>query len=740
MPIALRSIQHACAGLLLVLVSALAVHGQPVRDTQPLVLHRMVGPIEIDGRLDEEAWRALEPLPMVAYEPVAGEPPSEHTEFRIGYDDRYLYVGAVLGEDDPEDVTLNTYTRDRWANDDLVEIVIDGYNDNETGVILSVNPAGTRLDAQVSHDAEFTFGSPINYSWDAFWDAATELDERGWTAEVRIPFSSLRFQQRSGRVVMGLILSRYIAEKNETVTFPAIDPSWSFGYNKPSQARDVELVGIEPARPLYLSPYLAVGSERRYAPAPPGGEFPVQASDEVDVGADLRYALTDNLNLDVTVNPDFAQAEADDQQVNLDRFSLFFPEKRSFFQERAGIFEFRTGQNNRLFHSRRIGIVDGMRIPILGGARVVGRVGSWDLAALDMQTTAEGDVPAENFAVARVRRQVLNPYSHLGGMLTVRSGDRTNVAYGLDGTVRLGGSTYALLGWAQSYEDGRGDLSSSTGRLTVENRSREALGYRLELGRTGENYAPGIGFVQRSDYRQVAGEVRFGFLPGDESWIQRIGPRIEALYLVRDSDGELETAEVTAGGQLETDAGLSVSGGVSATREALEDGFRLGGGEAEVPAGRYDFLGARTFVATPSAAPLHASLFARVGRFFDGTATTLNLSPRWRVSPRLLWGVDFEHNEIEFASRQQRFSADIFRLRATASLSTRLSARAFVQYNSSESLVSSNLRARFNFEEGKDLWIVYDEARNTVDTSSGRRLPDTRGRTLLVKYSHVFAL
>lgn len=735
--------KHFVAGCLAGLAAVAAVQPVAGQDTSgsPLFrLQQVEGTIVVDGRLDEAVWTQLEPVPMVGYKPVGGAPPSERTIFRVGYDSRYLYVGAEL-HDDPDAVAVNTFTRDRWANDDLIEVVIDSYNDNENGVILSVNPAGTRLDAQVSHDAEFTYGFPINYSWDGFWDAATQRTEQGWTAEVRIPFSSLRFQTRDDRVVMGLILTRFISRKNETVTFPAIDPSWSFGSNKPSQALDVELVGVEAARPVYVSPYVLAGTASRLGPALPGTAHPVDRSHQLDIGGDLRYAITDNLNIDLAVNPDFAQAEADAQQVNLDRFSLFFPEKRRFFQERAGVFDFRTGQGNRLFHSRRIGIVGGERIPIYGGGRVVARIGDWDVGGLTMQTAPSGAVPSENFGVLRARRRILNPFSYVGGMLTSRMGDgHSNLAYGLDGTMRLGGSTYAVVNWAQSVEDGRMHLASSTGRVLIENRSREGLGYLFAMGRAGDAYDPGVGFVQRLDYREIAGELRFGILPGDASWIQRVGPRIEASYIARDSDGELETAELTLGGQLESDAGLTVNGGVTATREQLDQGFAVGGSDAMVPAGSYDFVWGRAFISTPQARRLNASLFARVGQFYDGTITSVSFSPGWRMSPHLLWGLSFEHNEVRIPARDQRFDADILRLRSTLSVNRLISADAFVQYDVRSELLLSNVRMRYNVSEGRDLWLVYNEGRNMIRERDGAILPSTRSRTLLVKYVHALAL
>lgn len=281
---------------------------------------------------------------------------------------------------------------------------VDAFNDNQNAKWFGTTASAMRFDVLVTDD-----GATLNSNWDAFWDAETVITDEGWFVEVRIPFSGLGFQvDAQGRAVMGLTVTRLVSRTGERVTFPAIDPK--FAFRQPSVAQDVRLEGVETQRPAYFAPYLLSGVGRESVPS--GLGFVAEREYAKEVGFDLRYSVSSSLTIDVTANTDLAQVEADDQQVNLDRFSLFFPEKRRFFQEGSGLFDFALGGGSRLFHSRRIGLTDDNRqVPVLGGARLVGRVGVWDVALLDMQTEALGVLPTENFGVVRLRRRVLNDFS-----------------------------------------------------------------------------------------------------------------------------------------------------------------------------------------------------------------------------------------------------------------------------------------------------------------------------------------
>ena len=263
----------------------------------------------------------------------------------------------------------------------------------------------------------------LNRDFNTFWDAAVSQDSAGWYAEIRVPFKSLRFQETDGQVIMGLSAQRKIARKVERLIYPAIPPIANWAFLRPSMAQKIVLTGIEPTRTVYVAPYALVGTEGWNELNEQETDYQRQSEFQWNVGGDVKFSITNNLTMDFTVNTDFAQAEADDQLINLTRFSLFFPEKRQFFQERAGIFDFRVGGQSRLFFSRRIGLTDdGQAVPIYGGVRLVGRFDTWDLGALNMQTQPFDSIPSENFGVLRLRRRAFNQYSYVGGMFTSRMG------------------------------------------------------------------------------------------------------------------------------------------------------------------------------------------------------------------------------------------------------------------------------------------------------------------------------
>ena len=420
----------------------------------PIEIKRLDGTIDFDGMPFEEAWEAIEPFPMTQHLPNYGSEPTERTEVRITYDDKYIYLGGRLYESDPEGIHPATYQRDRLGlAGDWMIMTLDPHNDKENGLLFGTSPAGNRTDVWFANDTEGD--RPVNADWNAFWDAQVGRNAEGWFAEIRVPFSTLRFEpDEEGRVVMGMILFRWIARKQEAHLFPAIPPNWQWAHYKPSQAQEVVFRDIEPERQVYVTPYVLGGTERRMELLSDGEGYAHSDHPAYEVGVDAKVGVAGHLTLDLTLNTDFAQAEVDDQQVNLTRFSLFFPEKRQFFQEQRGAFDFSTGQVDRVFHSRRIGLQAGEPVRIYGGARLVGRTGPWELGFLNMQTAATEGRGSENMGAYRVRRRVLNRYSHLGAIVTNRitkEGD-VNTVFGADAQVRFTDADYAILSWAQSYD------------------------------------------------------------------------------------------------------------------------------------------------------------------------------------------------------------------------------------------------------------------------------------------------
>src|SRR5262245_26418634 len=293
--------RHVLA-LLVLLASPLAAQGRGSLD-----LPRLSVPIRLDGVVSPAEWDGIALLPASLYYPTFGGTPSEQSEFRAGYDDGFLYVSCRCYDSRAKSVRINSLYRDRLNGDDRLEVLIDGFNDNETGLWFATNPAGVRLDRTISAD-----GKTTNDSWNSVWESATAVSADGWSAELRIPLSSLGFQARDGRVVIGLTVTRFIARTNERVTYPAIDPQ--FDFQRPSQMQDVVLTGVTPHRPVYLTPYLLAGVDRRSSL--PTGAAAYRSDDDVirEAGLDLRYDPGDNVHLDLTLNTDFAQVEADDEQ------------------------------------------------------------------------------------------------------------------------------------------------------------------------------------------------------------------------------------------------------------------------------------------------------------------------------------------------------------------------------------------------------------------------------------------
>ncbi len=715
----------------------------------PLEIPRLQGPIQLDGRLDEPAWQAIQPLPLTMNSPTYGGEPTERTEIRIAYDDNYLYASGAFYDSDPSGVRANNLIRDGVNfSDDRFALILDTFNDNENALGFLVNPAGARADFTVYNDAESNRGPPLNFSWNTFWDAAVTRTDEGWFVEIRIPFTSLRFQDRDGEVIMGLITWRAIARKNEVLTFPAIPTKFRWGVYKPSIARDVLLKGVYSRKPIYISPYVLGGVEQEPVLNTAGDAYALSRSVTRNVGLDVKYGLTSNLTMDITINTDFAQVEADDERVNLTRFSLFFPEKRPFFQERAAIFDFNTGQQSRVFYSRRIGLGPyGELIPIYAGVRLIGRVGRWDMGFLNMQTAPypEADLPSENFGVLRLRRQVLNSNSYVGAIVTSRVSTRGayNVVYGLDGIFKVKGDDYLAINWAQSLEDtawsGLALPSRQTGRLRIawDKRTDRGLFYRGRLGWSGADYNPGVGFVRRVDFTRVLGQVGYGWYPGKDSWLFKHSLAVQASGFVRNSDRQLETGELS----LEWRAGPKVGGFFRfQTRwnyESILDTFYLSS-DAYIPAGTYQFWDNSLFFISPFGYLIRVRVNGNLGYFYDGQRYSLGIAPTWSISEHLEIGGEYQYNAVFLPKRNQKFLANIIRLRTRFNVNVKLSMSAFVQWNSFSQRVLLNFRLRYNPKDGNDLYLVYNENLEYGNETLIPPPPLTQNRTVLIKYTHTF--
>ena len=726
------------AAALLLLLSGTTL---PVQEPWPVP--RLMGPVELDGRSDEAAWQMVPSLGFTMLQPAAGGPPSDPAELRLAYDERYLYAAGRFQVADPAEIRAGSLTRDRLGADDVFRLLLDTYDDEANAVVFATTPAGIQVDYSIGDD-----GVTVNESWNSFWDVAVARDRIGWYAELRIPLSSLRFAAGDSGARMGLIASRFSARRNELATIPALSPRHANAERRPSLARTLWFAELRSRAPLYLSPYALAGGNRTAGPAP---GLAHDRSTTLELGGDLKYGLGTGFTLDLTANTDFAQVEADDEQVNLSRFSLFFPEKRQFFQERAALFAVATGRfldGSLFFHSRRVGLADGGRpLRIYGGGRLVGRAGGWDLGLLEAQVESAEGGGSENLGVARVRRRLLNRESAVGAIVTTRmSGARPdNVAYALDARLRVLADDYLTAQWGHALTEDAASAPARAGMARVSwerpgTFTSQGLAYVAGVKWSGPGFDPSLGFQPRRDFTHVFLNARYGVYPSG-GWVRVVQPSAVASEYRRNRDGAVESRFAALFLNYELTSGVNGWLGWNHSAERLVAPLALDA-EVAIPAGSHRFDSFEAVVQPPLGSELRLGASLEAGSFYDGTRVTLGLSPSWTVSPHLEVELSWSANRIRFPDRGVRFDTDLLRLRLQAALDTRFSAGGFVQYNSAADLAIGNLRLRYRFGEGRDLYLVYNERLNTereTGAEAAPLLPLSQERTVLLKYTHTFA-
>ena len=706
-----------------------------LRDDRPrLTAKRLDQPPVIDGDvLGEDLWLDVDfGTGFQQVEPFEGEPASERTEVRIAFDDAALYIAVICFDRDASSLAISDSRRDaRLQDEDSFRVILDTFGDRQNGFVFGTNVGGIQYDGQFTNQGRgggggssrsFSSGG-ANLDWDTSWTVRTLSGEYGWSAEMAIPFRSLRYG--SGRAIWGLNFERNIRRKNETAFWAHLGRQHDLF--RVSEAG--HLVGVEPPRQrnLQLTPYV-LSSARDYVEG---------STDDSEFGMDLKYGVTPSLTLDLTVNTDFAQVEADDQQINLDRFSLFFPEKRPFFLENSGLFRvggrssFRGG--TELFFSRRIGLSGGMPVPILGGARLSGRAGGFNVGFLNMQTDDLGDIHGNNFTVARVGREYRNR-SRAGVLVVNRQGTGSlapdgdhNRTYAVDGQIGIGQFT-DVSGWAARTET-PGLTGRDHGFGLDGGYSSPFWRWRLGYAEIGEDFNPEVGFLSRSGYRQFNGYIRRRFRPAGEGRVKEFGPRIfyDGFW---NFDGYQETQRYSVGGEVEFRNGAQISLSAGGRYEGLLQPFTLAG-IVNVPAGEYDDHGFFLFMNTNRGRAV--SLFTRVqgGGFFGGNQLVLDPSLSIRLGDYLTSELSWSYNDIDLP--MGAFKTHLGRLRVTYAFSTSLLLQALIQYNDLTHNVNTNLRFSWLNEANRGLFVVYNEI-----SEFGVLGLDTPDRSLAVKYNRTF--
>ena len=710
-----------------------------------LVIPYLSERLQFDGRVEEVFWDRLTPLPLVTHGPTFWEEPSERSEVYLAYDDEYFYLAGRMYVSSPDLIRGTTYKRDAFdGTSDYFGILFDSFNDKENALAFFTNPVEMRWDATVYNDAQTE--TSMNLDWNTFWEVKVRQTPEVWHVEMRIPLSTLRFQDRDGRVVMGLTVFRYLAAKVETAVFPDISPEWGgMSVWKPSQMQEVMLEQVRGKKPFYLAPYILAGIQENASLNDAEQVYQIDREPTFEIGGDLKYGLTSNMTLDLTVNTDFAQVEADDQQVNLTRFDLFFPEKRQFFLERSSIFDFQFDDFNRLFYSRRIGLHEGEQVRIYGGARLIGRVGNHDLGFSNMQTASIATLNSENFSVLRTRHRVMNENSYLGGILTNRMDfqGRFNTSYGFDALLRLVGDEYLTVRWAQTFGETNANqifsLDPARIFLNWERRRYEGFNYNLTFSRAGRDYDPGVGFELREDYSSLNTKWNYGWTMANSSRLLRLQAFLWGQGFLNNESGILETGIVTTGVQFESKKAWVGNIGVFFDHEYVPEAFELTE-QAGVPAGNYDFVQFTGFIQTPFTRFQSALFNFAAGSFYDGALYSIGVTPIWKISSHLEFSGFYQFNRLDFSARGQRDNTHLGRIKVQYLLNTKFSVSAFLQYNSQEEVFVANVRLRYNPREGNDFYLVFNDLINGNRERETPHLPFHDNRAVVVKYTHTFLM
>ncbi len=711
-------------------------------------------PLDLDGTLDEGFYEIVQPLTgFVQQQPDEGAPATERTEAWVFYDDSSIYISARMWDSAPESQWVaNEMQRDSFQiiNNDTFSAAFDTFYDRRNGFAFMVNPIGGFFDYQITDE-----GNP-NSDWNPIWDVRTGRFAGGWTVEMEIPFKSIRFPGGESQV-WGIQLGRNIRWKNEWTYLTPVSISAGPGMFRLSAAGTLAGLQVPSGnRTFEIKPY-GIGSSATNVATD------VYNQGDYNGGVDVKYGVTENLTADFTVNTDFAQVEVDEAQINLTRFSLFFPEKREFFLEGRGIFDFgrgvrfgggggpggggRPGSGGffgggdvpTVFFSRRIGLESGTTVPIQAGGRLTGKVGDFTLGALNIQTNDVADVAdTTNFTVLRLKRDILRR-SAVGALFTGRSvslnGDGTNEAYGVDGVfsfydnVNFNGyyaktQTPGLAGEDESYQAAftyNGDLYAvSVDHLLV-----------------GDNFNPEVGFMRRDDFRRTYVQAKYSPRPAGIEAVRQFtfGGSYDFFETAVDRIPESEIAQ--ANFQIEFENSDRFSADVQRAYEFLDVPWeRVLGTDYMIPAGEYVFRDYYVSYSMGAQRRLSGNLSLQYGEFYNGEITSVGYSRgRIEVTPQFSFEPSISVNRVRLPDAE--FTAPLAITRVTYTFNPRVFFSGLVQFNPTQEVVSTNLRLRWEYRPGSELFVVYNDQRDTVLVPD-QRFPMLQNRAFVVKFTRLF--
>ena len=671
---------------------------------------------KIDGVLDEPAWEAVPKLDaFTQQEPRIGEPATERTEVGVAYDNRHLYISVHAFDSDPSGIVATEMRRDsdRLMDEDNFQVLLDTFHDLRNGYIFVTTPLGAKLEEQVADEGEGGgrgTNSNINRNWDGVWEAAARITDDGWTAEIAIPATTLRFIPKDNKV-WGLNFQRNIRRKNEQVFWAPIPKA--YGLTRVSLAGQLSgLASLSQGADARLKPFVLGGARDKRTSPTASGTTAVR-----DVGLDARYGVTPGVNLDLTVNTDFAQVEVDEQQVNLTRFNLLFPEKRDFFLESAGLFQMGTGTSftstpveTDLFFSRRIGLsADGQPVGILAGARLAGKAGRHNVGLLDIQTDDYFSRPGENFLVGRYSHDVLSR-SRIGAIFVNKEAGGGSPAYnrtlGVDANLAVGSNLQINSFLAKTATPGlNGEDLSFYGRIAYRD---PAWNLWLNYLDVQEHFNAEVGFVQRTGVKTTKAYISRTPRPG--KWNIRVMDPMFVFTYVTDQQNRMvgRTQHFMTSTTLEDGSFINVV--YQKNLDVLDAPFAIQPG-VRIPSGTYRFDDWNLTFNTNPARRFYERLSFSPSGFYGGTRKTLNATLGVRATSQLSAELQYNRNDVDMP--YGAFLVNLGILRVDYTPSPRASIRALTQYNSSTHEFSSSVRFNWVFRPGSDVYVVYNGLQRT---------------------------
>jgi len=680
----------------------------------------------MDGVLDEPFWQTLPVIDdFTQREPAEGAEPTERTEVRIAYDDKNLYIGMWMYDSEPDKILRAILNRGGWLDmDDHVVIGLDTYRDKRNSYIFEINSFGTQDDALVTDE------SGQNWNWDGVYISEGNVTDFGWVLEVAIPFTTIRFS-KDDNPEMAIAFNRAIRRKNESVYWPPLDRDYRARLVQVSQYGNLTGLGdIQPGRNIQVKPYAIGGAQKITS----NGEGTTSTG---DVGIDVKYGVTPNLTLDATLNTDFAQVEDDNIQINLTRFSLFFPEKREFFLERAGLFDFGAQRSAQTFFSRRIGL----RNNILAGGRLTGQAGRFSLGLLNIQTDDSEELAGANNSVVRVRTD-LRPRTTIGGIVTNLQGsadgsDFHNRVAGFDIAHRfLSRSSFnAWFSNVWSNDDLNGSAAGSA-NLSIAN---DLYGFGLGYRNVGKNFDPALGFVRRRNVVQFSGNTSYSPRIGtNDDLIRQI--TFSANYSrIQGQGGDLQSESISSNNNMALESGDRLTLNLGWNKEVLEGPFNIRPGVTEIPADIYEFVNGTLSLNLNRRRKLWGNASFATGEYFDGNRTVISASTNYKFTSHFSVESSIRSTFISLPFDNGDFTTSIYGLRLLVAPDRKLFGNAFIQYDNVSKNFVSNIRIDWIHTPGSDLFIVFNTGYN-FDDGFNFRENSLLSRAGVLKLTYLFAM